>query len=78
MVPLPKYATISVPREVKKRLEAAKGLREWGEYLTELYEQRTLLKRKRAFDEAAKLLTPDDLSSMKRSSKAFREKFSLR
>ena len=30
-----KYATISVPVEVKKRLEELKGEKEWGEFLLE-------------------------------------------
>ena len=33
---LSKYATISVPVEVKKRLEELKGEKEWGEFLLEI------------------------------------------
>ena len=34
---LAKYATISVPVEVKKTLEKVKGGDEWGEFLLKLY-----------------------------------------
>ncbi len=47
-----KYATISVPQNVKKRLEKAKGNKEWGDFLLELYIERQLLKSKKAFEEA--------------------------
>lgn len=73
-----KYATISVPKSVKKLLEEARGAREWGEFLMELYNERTTLRSKRAFEEAVSLLTPEDLSSMLTCSKEFREKFALR
>jgi len=75
---LAKYATISVPRSVKKLLEGAKGTREWGEFLMELYNERTTLRSKRAFEEAVSLLTPEDLTSMLTCSKEFREKFALK
>jgi hypothetical protein len=75
---LAKYTTISVPENVKKALEKAKGYREWGEYLMELYEERSILKSKRAFEEAAELLTSKDLKAMLTSSTQFREKFALR
>jgi predicted CopG family antitoxin len=75
---LAKYATISVPDKVKKVLQEAKGHREWGEFLMELYEERSTLRSKRAFEEAASLLTSEDLKSIVTSSKEFREKFTLR
>jgi hypothetical protein len=34
---LRRYSTISVPEEVKRILERAKGEREWGPFLLELY-----------------------------------------
>lgn len=34
-----KYATISVPREVKKILEEAKGNLEWGKFLLSFYKE---------------------------------------
>jgi hypothetical protein len=70
-----KYATISVPAEVKKRLEKGKGDKEWGDFLLELYTERRLLKSKKAFEEVANLLTAEDLKSMTKSSEEFREKF---
>jgi predicted CopG family antitoxin len=73
-----KYVTISVPAEVKKRLEKAKGDKEWGDFLLELYTERRLLKSKKAFEEAASLLTAEDLKSMTESSVEFREKFTFR
>ncbi len=75
---LAKYATISVPEKVKKALQEAKGLREWGEFLMELYDERSTLKSRGAFEEAANLLTSDDLKSIVASSKEFREKFRFR
>ncbi|HKZ88358.1 MAG TPA: antitoxin VapB family protein [Candidatus Bathyarchaeia archaeon] len=72
-----KYATISVPVDVKKRLEKAKGDKEWGDFLLELYTERRLLKSKKAFEEAASLLTAEDLKSMTESSEEFREKFTF-
>ena len=72
-----KYATISVPADVKKRLEKAKGDKEWGDFLLELYTERRLLKSKKAFEEVASLLTAEDLKSMTESSGEFREKFTF-
>jgi len=72
-----KYATISVPADVKKRLAKAKGDKEWGEFLLELYTERRLLKSKKAFEEVASLLTAEDLKSMTESSEEFREKFTF-
>jgi len=72
-----KYVTISVPVEVKERLEKAKGNKEWGEFLLELYTERRLLKSKKAFEELADLLTEEDIKGMLESSKEFREKFTF-
>ena len=72
-----KYATISVPVNVKKRLEKAKGDKEWGDFLLELYTERRLLKSKKAFEELAGILTAEDFLSMAESSREFREKFTL-
>ena len=73
-----KYATISVPQNIKKRLEKAKGNKEWGTFLLELYIERQLLKSKKAFEEVAQLLTAEDLESMTESSEEFREKFTFK
>jgi predicted CopG family antitoxin len=72
-----KYVTISVPVEVKERLEKAKGNKEWGEFLLELYTERRLLKSKIAFEELANLLTEEDIKGMVESSEEFREKFTF-
>jgi hypothetical protein len=73
-----RYATISVPVEVKKRLEKAKGKKEWGAFLLEMCTEAQRLKSKRAFEELTKLLTEEDLQAMEKSSREFREKFVLR
>lgn len=75
---LSKYATISVPVEVKTRLEEAKGDREWGDFLLEMYTEGELTKRKKAFDELTRLVTKEDLEAMRESSKEFRENFKLK
>ncbi|MGO8806010.1 MAG: antitoxin VapB family protein [Candidatus Bathyarchaeia archaeon] len=73
-----KYATISVPVEVKKRLEEIKGAKEWGEFLLEMCTEGQRLKGKKAFEELRQLLTEDDLNAIHESSKEFRENFKLR
>jgi hypothetical protein len=73
-----KYATISVPIEVKKKLEALKGEKEWGEFLLETCTEGQRLKGRKAFEELRKLLTKDDLETIRESSKDFRENFKLR
>ena len=73
-----KYATISVPIEVKKRLEQAKGEKEWGEFLLEIYTEGQRQKSKKAFEELRQLLTKEDLKAIRDSSKEFRENFKLR
>jgi len=75
---LSKYATISVPVEVKKRLEKAKGEKEWGEYLLEMCTEGQRLKGKKAFEELRQLLSKEDLKAIRESSKEFRENFKLR
>jgi hypothetical protein len=75
---LTEYATISVPVEVKKRLEKAKGKKEWGAFLLELYTETRLLKSKKAFQELTETLSVEDLEVIAESSKEFREKFTFR
>ena len=72
------YSTISIPKDVKKRLEKAKGKKEWGEFINDLYNEAQYQKSKKAFDELANLLTDEDLKTIKRSSKEFRENFAFR
>lgn len=73
-----KYSTISVPVEVKRVLEKAKGEDEWGRFLLELYMEAERLKEKAAFEKLAKTLTEDELESILESSRRFREGFNLR
>jgi hypothetical protein len=75
---LSRYATISVPAAVKKRLEKAKGKKEWGEFLLELYTEGRRLKSKKAFKELTDILTDEDLKAITESSKEFRERFAFR
>jgi hypothetical protein len=75
---LRKYATISVPVEVKKRLAEMKGEKEWGKFLLEMGTEGQRLKGKKAFEELRQLLTEDDLKAMRASSKEFKENFKLR
>ena len=73
-----KYATISVPVEVKKRSEEMKGNKEWGEFLLDSCTEGQRLKGKKAFEELRKLLTDEDLKAIRKSSKEFRENFKIR
>ena len=73
-----KYATISVPAEIKSRLETAKGKQEWGEFILKLYTEANRLKSKKAFEKLTETLTKKDLKNMTESSKEFREKFEFR
>ncbi len=75
---LSKYATISVPVEVKKRLKELKGEKEWGEFLLESCNEGHILKGKKAFQELRQLLSKEALKAMRESSKEFRENFNLR
>lgn len=78
VIKLPKYATISVPIEVKKALEKAKGKDEWGKFLLNLYTEVKRLKSKKAFEQLTNTLTEKDLKTILESSKEFRERFALR
>ncbi len=78
MTQLSKYATISVPVEVKKRLEEMKGDKDWGEFLLDSCTENRQLKGKKAFEELRKLLTEEDLEAIRESSKELRENFKLR
>lgn len=73
-----RYSTISVPEEVKARLEESKGDMEWGEYLLELVEEAENAKRQRAYRELRKLLSDEDIENIRESSRKFREEFKLR
>jgi hypothetical protein len=73
-----KYSTISVPIEIKKRLEQAKGEKEWGEFLLEMCTEGQNQKGKKAFEELRELLSKEDIKAIQESSKEFRENFKLR
>jgi hypothetical protein len=75
---LKKYATISVPVDVKNLLEKAKGKEEWGEFILKLYTEVQRLKSKKAFEELTEILTEEDLKAITESSKEFRERFAFR
>jgi predicted CopG family antitoxin len=72
------YSTISIPKDVKKHLEKAKGNKEWGEFILDLYKDAQYQKSKKAFDELANMLKDEDLKTIARSSKEFRANFALR
>jgi hypothetical protein len=78
VVKLINYATISVPLEVKKRLQQLKGEKEWGEFLVETCTATQQLRSKKALNELRKLLTKQDLEALRQSSKEFRENFKFR
>ena len=78
MVTVKKYSTISVPTEIKSRLETTKGKQEWGEFILKLYNEAHRLKSKKAFEKLTETLTEEDLKTMTKSSKEFREKFEFR
>jgi len=70
--------TISVPAEIKKILEEAKGENEWGEFLLNLYAEVKRLRSEEAFKQLARTLTDEDLKAVIESSKEFRERFAFR
>ena len=71
------YSTISVPSDIKKTLEEAKGDRDWGTYLLELYDEAAKARRSDAFNKLAGILTDDDLESIEDTTKEFREKLKI-
>lgn len=73
-----KYVTISVPADIKKVLEEAKGENEWGEFLLNLYAEVKRLKSEEAFKQLAKTLTDEDMKAIIESSKEFRKRFAFR
>ena len=70
------FSTISIPREVKRLLEEAKGDKEWGPYLLELYYEAERARRRDPFNKLAELLD-EDLDSIEGSSREFREKLRI-
>ena len=78
VITLGKYVTISVPVDVKKLLEKAKGRDEWGSFLLKLYVEVKSFKSKKAFEELTSTLTDEDLKTIIDSSREFRERFAFR
>lgn len=70
--------TISVPADIKKVLEEAKGENEWGEFLLNMYAEVKRLRSEEAFKQLAGTLTDEDLKAIIESSKEFRERFAFR
>ena len=77
VIALPRYVTISVPINVKKKLEKLKGDLEWGEFLMKLCEEYERLKREKAFRELISILSDADLKRIEEESKKFRRGFIL-
>jgi predicted CopG family antitoxin len=75
---LSKYSTISVPEEVKKVLERAKGEKEWGGFLLDLYTEADRDRRIKAFEKLMETLSDEDLESVLNSSREFRESLKFR
>lgn len=73
-----RYSTISVPEEVKRTLERAKGEKGWGPFLLELYNEADEARRRGAFKRLAEKLSDEDLESVIRSSEEFRGSLKLR
>ncbi len=73
-----RYTTISVPAEVKRILEEAKGEEEWGDFLLKLYMEAKRLKAKESFEKLAEKLTEEEIESILKSRKEFRKRFKLR
>ena len=78
MIELSKYVTISVPVEVKKRLEEMKGDKDWGVFLLETCSEAQRVKGREALKKLRQLLSDEDLEAIRQSSKEFRENFKLR
>jgi predicted CopG family antitoxin len=75
---LSKYSTISVPEEVKKVLERAKGEKDWGSFLLDLYTEADRDRRIKAFEKLMETLSDEDLESVLNSSREFRESLKFR
>ena len=73
-----RYVTISVPVEVKKRLEKLKGSLDWGTFLLKLVEEYEHCKKEKAFKKLTEILTIEDLNEIEASYKNFRKRFKLR
>jgi predicted CopG family antitoxin len=77
VITLGRYATISVLREVKELLSREKGDRDWSSFLLELYREARRGRAREAFSGLRDILGPEDLESIARASRKFREGFRL-
>jgi len=75
---LSRYSTISVPEEVKKALERAKGEKEWGAFLLDLLAEADMARRSRAFKKLVEKFSDEDLESIIESSEELRESLKFR
>lgn len=66
-----------MPPSVKRALQKAKGGREWGEYLMELYTENIRLKQEKAHEQLRELLSEEDLKRIEESSREFRRSFRI-
>ena len=73
-----RYSTISVPEEVKKALERAKGEKDWGDFLLDLYTEADMARRIKAFEKLVEMFSDEDLESIIKSSREFREGLKFR
>lgn len=73
-----KYSTISVPEKVKRVLERAKGKKEWGDFLLDIYTEADRARRIKAFEKLVEMLSDEDLESVVKSSREFREGLKFR
>lgn len=73
-----RYSTISVPEEVKKALERAKGEKEWGAFLLDLLAEADMARRSRAFKKLVEKFSDEDLESIIESSEELRESLKFR
>ncbi|MHA1616347.1 MAG: antitoxin VapB family protein [Candidatus Njordarchaeales archaeon] len=72
-----RYVTISVPVEVKKRLEKLKGKEDWGSFLLRICMEYERMLREKAFREILEILDENDLETIESSAREFRKKFRI-
>lgn len=79
MISQKKYVTISVPKDIKERLEEDKSPEEdWGEYLARIYDEWRGFKGMKAFEKLEECLDEEDWDAIERSHKAFKDEFKFR
>ncbi len=70
------YTTISVRKNVKRKLELLKGGKDWSDFLSELVEEVKRIRRSEAFRELREEVLPY-LDDVEASHRRFRREFSL-